>query len=299
MASRGSGFRSGVGPPTLHVRRFQTGLLEPPHLRRPRGCAEIMSPGTASERTASSHGEVSPLPSATGRRCDGGPVHRAVGLRVSTPHPLGRMLASAPGITRCGDIKDRGVMPSIRPVCAKPGCARSVPRRSQTYCSRLCYRAAIRRYPPVLSAYRCAQCGGSRRRADRPYCGRACAAAARVRPRPPCRQCGAPIPRAGRVFCGVECAKVWQRAHPARFWLGKSRPQMRGANHPRWAGDDASEATKRARVRRRVPVVRRCELCFLAAVRVVPHGDPDALVWRCRGCLARLGRPRRRKPRTT
>ncbi len=192
-------------------------------------------------------------------------------------------------------------MATSRPPCASTGCDRHLPRRGARFCSRGCYLAVARTKPsrpdPIPG---CEFCGGPKPRRDRPYCRRGCGTSARQRPQPPCRLCGVPTQRRDRPFCSLVCSRMWQREHPSRPWAGVPRLEIRGDQHPRWKGHEASPAAKRRRLRHLYPKVRRCGICWLPGVRRARDGDPGNtspgnVVWRCRTCLSRFHRKRRFK----
>lgn len=187
-------------------------------------------------------------------------------------------------------------------VCGRAGCQMPTPRRRARFCSRACYVIAIqpRKTPTSVPTPTCAHCGSGSVRRGRQYCSRACAGEAKRLPTTGCRQCGSPAPRADRPFCGLRCWRIWQCDHPTRPWLGKRRPEISGELHPRWKGDDVSDAGARRRTLRRYGVARRCKHCHLPAVRHHRDGNPrngapGNIHWLCRGCLARLYRHRVRR----
>ncbi len=77
------------------------------------------------------------------------------------------------------------------PLCARTDCDRPVPRQGARYCTKECYRSAMKAIPwrPVAGPS-CTFCDGPKPRHNRPFCGRLCAAAARRQPRHPAAHAG-------------------------------------------------------------------------------------------------------------
>lgn len=90
----------------------------------------------------------------------------------------------------------------------------------------------------------------------REYCSRLCFYSSRQKSsEETCRQCMTRFSlrsKSGRyrvrAFCNKSCSSKFRMTrHPIRYWLGKARPEYRGAGNPMWTPTPKGDPTKLAR----------------------------------------------------